>query len=259
MTSPLQCSYAEHIATLVLSRPAHGNTIDVSLARALQSAAERCEEDDDIRCVVVTGRGKLFCGGGDISAFDAAGTDVSAFLHELAGTLHDAIGRFMRMRKPLITLVNGPAAGAGLSLSLIGDFVFAARGAHFTAAYTALGLSPDGGMSWLLPRMIGMRKAQDILLSNRRVSSEEAEAIGLITRAVDSEHLERTGSELAARLVNEPVEALSATRRLLLESYKNDLEEQLDREKRSIAALGGSEVARARIAAFISRQSSRKD
>jgi 2-(1,2-epoxy-1,2-dihydrophenyl)acetyl-CoA isomerase len=101
----------------------------------------------------------------------------------------------MRMRKPLITLVNGPAAGAGMSLAIMGDFVFASRAAHFTAAFTALGLSPDGGMSWLLPRMIGMRKAQDLLLSNRRISSEEAEAIGLITRAVDNEQLEGAGAE----------------------------------------------------------------
>jgi 2-(1,2-epoxy-1,2-dihydrophenyl)acetyl-CoA isomerase len=90
MTSPLEFSYGGNIATLVLSRPERGNTIDLGLAQALLSAADRCEEDDNIRCVILTGRGKLFCGGGDISAFDDAGTDVSAFLHELAGTLHHA-------------------------------------------------------------------------------------------------------------------------------------------------------------------------
>jgi 2-(1,2-epoxy-1,2-dihydrophenyl)acetyl-CoA isomerase len=109
------------IATLVLDRPAVGNTIDMSLARALVDATVRCDEDEAIRCDVLTGRGRLFCGGGDVSAFAGAGDDLSAFLRELAGVLHEAISRLMRMKKPLVVLVNGPAAGAGLSLALAGD------------------------------------------------------------------------------------------------------------------------------------------
>lgn len=241
---------------MTLSRPDHGNTIDPALARALLEAAKRCDEDDDIRCVVLTGRGKLFCGGGDVSAFSAAGADVSAFLEDLAETLHAAIMRLMRMRKPLITLVNGPAAGAGMSLAMIGDFALAARSAHFSPAYTALGLSPDGGMSWLLPRVVGLRRAQEIILSNRRVSSDEAERIGIVTRIVDGEQLLASGAELAAKLAAEPVAALGAVRRLLLESYDSTLETQLEREMRSIAALGNSEESRRRVAAFVARRNS---
>lgn len=241
---------------MTLSRPDHGNTIDPALARALLEAAKRCDEDDDIRCVVLTGRGKLFCGGGDVSAFAAAGADVSAFLEDLAETLHAAIMRLMRMRKPLITLVNGPAAGAGMSLAMIGDFALAARSAHFSPAYTALGLSPDGGMSWLLPRVVGLRRAQEIILSNRRVPSDEAERIGIVTRIVDGEQLLASGAELAAKLVAEPVAAFGAVRRLLLESYDSTLEAQLEREMRSIAALGNSEESRRRVAAFVARRNS---
>lgn len=256
MSGPVEFSCAEKIATLTLSRPEHGNTIDPAMALALLKAAERCDEDDDIRCVILTGRGKLFCAGGDVGAFAAAGADVSAFLQDLAGTLHAAILRLMHMRKPLITLVNGPAAGAGMSLAMIGDFALAARSAHFSAAYTALGLSPDGGMSWLLPRMAGLRRAQEIILSNRRVSSDEAERIGIVTRIVEDEQLFAAGAELAAKLAGEPVAALGSSRRLLLESYDSALETQLEREMRSIATLGGSEVSRRRVAAFAARRNS---
>ncbi|MHB0772977.1 enoyl-CoA hydratase/isomerase family protein [Bradyrhizobium sp. 1.29L] len=257
MSGPVEFSCAEKVATLTLSRPDHGNTIDPAMALALLQAAERCDDDDDIRCVILTGRGKLFCGGGDVGAFAAAGADVSAFLQGLAGTLHAAILRLMRMRKPLITLVNGPAAGAGMSLAMIGDFALAARSAHFSAAYTALGLSPDGGMSWLLPRMVGLRRAQEIILSNRRVSSDEAERIGIVTRIVDGEQLlAAAGVELAAKLAGEPVSALGAARRLLLESFDSTLETQLEREMCSIAALGGSEESRRRVAAFAARRNS---
>src|SRR3546814_36030 len=155
------------------------------LARALLQAAIRCDTDPAIRCVVLTGAGKLFCGGGDVQAFSAAGDQVSSYLSELAGTLHMAVTRLMRMAKPLLVLVNGPAAGAGLSLAICGDMVLAARSAHFTAAYGMVGLSPDGGMSWLLPRLIGMRRAQAMIIGNQRVSANEAEAIGLVTRTVD--------------------------------------------------------------------------
>src|SRR3546814_14084705 len=96
----------------------------------------------------------------DVQAFSAAGDQVSSYLSELAGTLHMAVTRLMRMAKPLLVLVNGPAAGAGLSLAICGDMVLAARSAHFTAAYGMVGLSPAGGMSWLLPRLTGMRRAQ---------------------------------------------------------------------------------------------------
>lgn len=256
MSAPVEFSCADKIATLTLSRPNHGNTIDPAMALALLQAAERCDDDADIRCVILTGRGKLFCGGGDVGAFAEAGANAPAFLRDLAGTLHAAIVRLMRMRKPLITLVNGPAAGAGMSLAMIGDFALAARSAHFSAAYTALGLSPDGGMSWLLPRVVGLRRAQEIILSNRRVSSDEAERIGLVTRTVEDEQLAATGAEITARLVAEPVAALGAARGLLLESYDSTLETHLEREMRSIAELGGSDESRRRVAAFAARRNS---
>ena len=172
------------IATITLDRPAAGNTVNMDLSYTLLKAAIRCDADDSVRCVVLTGRGKLFCGGGDITSFPEAGPDATAYLSELAGVFHMAVSRLMRMRKPLLTLVNGPAAGAGLGLAICGDIVIAARSASFVAAHGTVGLSPDGGLSWLLPRMIGMRRAQEMIVTNRKVDAREAEEIGHNRRAL---------------------------------------------------------------------------
>lgn len=251
---PLRVSIDGPVATLTLNRPAVGNAIDLPLAQALMRAAIRCDQDDSIRCVVLTGAGRLFCAGGDLSAFAAAGDQVPAFLSELAGTLHMAISRLQRMAKPLLVLVNGPAAGAGLSLSLIGDVVIAARTAHFTAAYGGVGLSPDGGMSWLLPRLVGMRRAQEMIIANRRVSAEDGAAIGLITRMVEDGDLASAGAEAISTLAAAPTRAVGAARNLLLDSFDGPLEAHLDRETRHIAACGATRDCKEGVAAYLDRR-----
>src|SRR3546814_8342093 len=138
------------------------------------------------------------------------------------------------MAKPLLVRVNGAAAGACLRLAICGDMVLAARSAHFTAAYGMVGLSPDGGMSWLLPRLICMRRAQAMIIGNQRVSANEAEAIGLVTRTVDDAALLSEGANLAEKLTSSATEAIGAARALLLESYDGALEAQLERETRSL-------------------------
>ena len=132
------------VATLTLNRPEAANAIDLGLARALMEASIACDEDDGIRCVVLTGAGRMFCAGGDVGAFAASGDQVAALLKELTAYLHMAISRFMRMGKPMVTAINGAAAGAGFSLALLGDIALASRSANFALAYGGLGLSPDG-------------------------------------------------------------------------------------------------------------------
>lgn len=251
---PLLFEQEGAVARLTLNRPDSGNSINLEMARALVDAAIRCDSDPTIRCVVLTGAGRLFCAGGDVALMASAGDQAPALLSELAGTLHMAIAKLARMAKPLLVLVNGPAAGAGLSLAISGDVVLAARSAQFTAAYTAVGLTPDGGMSWLLPRHVGLRKAQEMILTNRRVAAEEAEAIGLVTRAVDDDALLEEGRAMAATLSNAAVSALGAARALLLESFAAGLETQLEKEARSIAAAGGGSEGREGVAAFVSKR-----
>lgn len=254
MSAPLEVSIAGAIATLTLNRPAAGNTIDLPLAQALLDAAIRCDQDTRIRCVVVTGSGKLFCGGGDIGGFAAAEDGISGYLSLLAGTLHLAVSRLMRMGKPWLVKVNGPAAGAGLSLAIGGDVVIAGRSAHFSAAYGAVGLTPDGGMSWLLPRLVGLRKAQEIILAGRRIGAEEAERIGLITRMVEDADLDEACRLQAEALAAAATGAVGAARALLAESYGAGLETQLEREARAIAAAGRSAECREGVAAFLERR-----
>lgn len=242
------------VATIKLNRPEAGNTINLPLARALLEAAVRCDSDPAVRCVVLTGTGKLFCGGGDLASFPQAADALPEFLSELAGTLHLAVGRLMRMRKPLLVLVNGPAAGAGFGLAIAGDIVLASEAAHFTAAHLAVGLSPDGGLSWLLPRLVGMRKAQEMIITNRRVSAMEAATIGLVTRTVPNGDLVGEGAQQAALLAASATGAIGAARALLLASFETTLEEHLERETRSIAALGSTPDCREGAAAFLARR-----
>jgi 2-(1,2-epoxy-1,2-dihydrophenyl)acetyl-CoA isomerase len=252
--APLLFELEGSIARLTMNRPSQGNAIDLAMARALLDAATRCAEEPAVRCVVLTGAGRLFCAGGDIGLFASAGAETGALLSELAGTLHQAILQLARMQKPLLVLVNGPAAGAGLSLALLGDVVLAGRAAHFTAAYGAIGLTPDGGMTWQLPRLVGLRKAQEIILTNRRIKAAEAETIGLVTRVVDDAALLDECAAVALSLARAPVAALGAARALLQESFAAGFEQQLAREAAAIAAAGAGAESREGIAAFLARR-----
>lgn len=254
MTGPLIVDIVDGIAWLALNRPDAGNALDLPMVRALGNAAVRCQTDATIRCVVLTGTGRLFCAGGDVSLFAAAGDQIPALLNELADTLHTALARFARMPKPFLVLVNGPAAGAGLSLAISGDVVLCARSAHFTAAYNSLGLTPDGGMSWMLPRLVGLRKAQEIILTNKRIAADEAERIGMVTRLVDDGRLRDEGRKVAARMAASPVMAFGATRALLQESFSSGYEAQLAREARSIGIAGASSECREGLAAYFDRR-----
>ena len=242
------------VLTLTLNRPDAGNAVDLELARALMLAAIECDEDRAIRCVVLTGAGRLFCAGGDIADFAAAGERTSALIKELTAYLHSAIARFARMEKPLITAVNGAAAGAGFSLAILGDIALASTAASFNLAYAGIGLSPDGGATWLLPRLIGLRRAQELMLTGERLSAAQAAALGLVTRTVEAAELAGEAAKLALRLAAGPMQALGRTRGLLLSSFCTSLETQMENEARAIAACAGGAEAREGLAAFLAKR-----
>ncbi|MDP1026869.1 enoyl-CoA hydratase-related protein [Sphingomonas sp. KR1UV-12] len=241
-------------ARIALDRPDAGNAIDPTLAEELAAAADAVSSDPSVRCVTLTGSGRLFCAGGDVGAMAAAGGNAAAFLYALASSLHGAIVTLATMEKPLLVAVNGPAAGAGLSLALLGDVVLAGRSAHFTAAYTGIGLTPDGGMSWLLPRIVGLRRAQSMILTNERVSAEEAARLGLVTRVVDDHELADEALKVANALVAAPTAAIGAARGLLLQGATSSLAEHLDREADTIAAAGTHPESREGLSAFLARR-----
>jgi 2-(1,2-epoxy-1,2-dihydrophenyl)acetyl-CoA isomerase len=242
------------VAKITLNRPDAANALDLELGRALFDAATEVDQDASIRCVVLTGAGKMFCAGGDIGTMASSGDKVGAVVGELASVLHLAMSRFARMDKPMINLINGAAAGAGYGLALSADIVLAARSAVFNAAYAALGVSPDGGLTWLLPRLVGLRRAQEITISNRRVTAAEAEAMGMITRAVDDEALQEEGMALAAKLAAGPVGAYSKMRGLLLQAYENSWETHLELEARGIAGAVAGPEGKEGVAAFLAKR-----
>ena len=242
------------IAWLTLARPEKRNSVDPEFAFRLNELAEQCAEDANIRCVVLTGSGKFFCVGGDIDAFSAAGEDAEAAVGALARSFHRGIHRLATMEKPFVTAINGPAAGAGLSLAILGDIALTAASAHFTSAYSAVGLTPDGGASWWLPRLIGMRRAQEMIFTNRRIGAEEAAGMGLVTRVVADDRLRAETSAVASTLAKGPIRALARCLSLLVESINADLSTQLDREAASIAESAGAAEGREGVAAFLAKR-----
>ena len=255
MSSPaITLTVEDGIAWLTLARPEKRNSVDPEFALRLHELAERCAADQDIRCVVLTGSGKFFCVGGDIDAFSAAGEDAEAAVGALARSFHAGIHRLATMEKPLVTAINGPAAGAGLSLAILGDIALSAASAHFTSAYSAVGLTPDGGASWWLPRLIGMRRAQEMLFTNRRIGAEEAAGMGLVTRVVADDALRAEASTMASALAKGPIRALARCRALLMGSAIADLPTQLDREAAWIAASAGAYEGREGVAAFLAKR-----
>jgi len=245
------------VGKITLNRPDVGNAIDIRLARALMEMVVSCEQDEGVRCVVITGSGRLFCAGGDVSAFADSADELPTHLSEITTYVHAAVSRLMRMPKPVITAINGPVAGAGIGLALVGDIALASSVAHFTLAYTAIGMSPDGGATWLLPRLVGLRRAQELCLRNERVSAQQAMAMGMVSRVVDEAVLEEQTTLIAEELASGATSALGATRRLLLDGMTATLEAHLEAESRSIIAQGRSPNGKEGIAAFIAKRQPR--
>ncbi|ADL01332.1 enoyl-CoA hydratase/isomerase family protein [Brevundimonas subvibrioides] len=254
MTEAVQVEVRDRVAVLTLSRPDSGNAIDQEMADSLLKATLHIASDDAVRAVLLTGQGRAFCVGGDVKAFAATGTGASALVDGLTASLHVAVARLARMDKPLVTAINGAAAGAGFGLAILGDVALAARSAKFAMAYGAIGLTPDGGATWLLPRLVGFRQAQRLALTGERIDATEAERIGLITRVIDDDALQAEALAVATTLAQGPRLAFARTRALLHQSLSNGLETQLEREARGIAeAIAGPEGQEG-IAAFVARR-----
>ncbi len=254
---PCQTLHVErtgHCVHIRLNRPNEANAVNRLMAAELARTAHACEADPQVRAVVLTGTGRFFCAGGDIQAMASHGNAVASEIKLLVEDFHQAISSFARMQAPLITAVNGPAAGAGLSLAIAGDLVIAAEGATFTSAYTAVGLSPDGSSTYYLPRLIGLRRTQELMLTNRRLSADEAVQWGLATEAVASDRLLPRAHALADALCNGSVASHGHVKRLLLGTFDNGLETQMALEARAIAAAVGSDDGREGVSAFLGKR-----
>ncbi len=251
--SPLRTEIADGIARLTLATPDTGNSIDPAMALALKDTAAELATRDDVRVVVLAAEGRFFCVGGNIEYF-ASADDPRAALHGLATDLHAGLLGLAALDAPVIARVHGAAAGAGMSLVCAADIAIGGPGASFTVAYTGIGLSPDGGSSWLLPRIVGRRTAAELMLTNRRVKADEAKTLGFLTEVVSEEELDARVDELAAKLAAGPLAAHGAVKRLLDSSATAGFAEQLAAEADSIATLAASPTGVEGAAAFLAKR-----
>lgn len=244
---------ADGIARLTLNRPDAANGIDLPMAGELLERALELRARPDVRVVILTGAGARFCGGGDVRSFaDAA--DPERLLREITVPLHSAISILAALDAPVIASVRGSAAGAGLGLVGASDLVLAAASTKFVMAYTGIGLTPDGSTTWFLPRLVGLRRAVELSLTNRVLSAAEAVEIGLITRVVDDEQLAAETEALALTLAAGPTRAYGSVKRLFAASLTSTLESQMARESDAIAAAGATADGREGIRAFVEKR-----
>jgi 2-(1,2-epoxy-1,2-dihydrophenyl)acetyl-CoA isomerase len=243
------------IARITLDRPDTAHGLDSRMARELVQAAKRCDEDARIKVVVLTAQGRFFCAGGDLREMMSHGDAIGDAAQALADDFHAAISILSRMQPVLVVAVNGVAAGGGFSLALVGDIVLAAESASFTMAYTRAGLCPDGASSYFLPRLVGLRRAQELMLSNRSLSAREACEMGLVTRVVNDDELERETDELAQSLAGGARLSQAYVRKLLLASAGNDLDSQMALEGQLLSRCAASPDGREGIQAFFDKRS----
>ena len=255
-TPTLRVDVRGAVAHFVLARADAANTMNLQFGREFLAAAQSLQADPAVRAVVLSGEGRNFCFGGDLRGMVASGGDLSAYLSELTSTLHAGLAHLMRMDAPIVAAVKGSAAGAGLGLVLAADLAIAGKSAKFTPAYTGVGLTPDAGCTFLLPRAIGYKRAMEMFLTNRVLGADEALDWGLVNQVVDDDRVDETAAALAARLASGPTGAYGGVKRLMAEAEPG-LESQLGRESRSIAARGAGKEGREGIAAFLEKRTPR--
>ena len=252
--TPVAWEVRDGVGRITLNRPEAMNGLDVDVCRAFLEATIAADEDPSVRAVLLTGAGRMFCAGGDLKFFAGQGPELGANMKRMTAALHAGVSRLARMDAPVVVAVNGTAAGAGFSLAMTGDLVLAGRSARFVMAYTAAGLSPDGSSSYFLPRIVGLRRAQELMLTNRALWADEALDWGLVTRVVDDADLASEAEALARSLAEGPTLAFGGVKRLLVETFDSPLETQMERETLGIAGAARTEDAREGIAAFVAKR-----
>jgi len=250
----LEFSVDDRIATLTFNRPEAANGLNLELATEFAKAAFLCGAEPNVKAVIVSANGRFFCAGGDVKAMHTSELGPGPAVKQIADQLHQALSVLARLDAPVIVAVNGTAAGAGFSLAVMGDLVLAAESAKFTMAYSNVGLSPDGSSTYFLPRLIGLRKTQELMLTNRLLSAQEALDWGLVTRVVADEELLDEATKLAKTFVNGARGSNSAIKKLLLTSFSNGLETQMELEGQAIKECADSDDGIEGVRAFVEKR-----
>ncbi len=249
------------VATLTLNRPDVLNTLDFAMVEDIVARTAEVAADDSLRVVVLRGAGRHFMAGGDIRTFagELARPPAArqANFQRMVERVHVAVEHLHRMPHPVVGCVHGAVAGFGLSLMNACDLVVAADSAYFTSAYRHIALTPDGGGSWALPRLVGMRKAMEILLLSERFDAAEALRLGLVNRVVAADALDAAVDAIVQALATAPVLAIRNAKRLVRESFARTLSEQLQAEAISFGQCAGTADFVEGITAFIEKRPAR--
>jgi 2-(1,2-epoxy-1,2-dihydrophenyl)acetyl-CoA isomerase len=242
------------VARLRLARPEARNGIDAAMVEALGAAVAACETRPGVRCVLIGADGPSFSVGGDLRHFAGTLERLPEELDTMIGRYHTTLARLAALPVPVVCAVRGAAAGGGLGLLWCADVVIAADDLRLTSGFALLGLSGDGGSTWHLPRLVGMRRALDFTLGGLVLSAQEALDWGLVSRVVPVDALEAAAEETARRFAAGPTIAYGHIRRLLRTSSTATFEEQLAAERTAIVDCGRAADAREGIAAFVARR-----
>lgn len=240
------------ICTITLNRPSVFNSFDQTMGRAFQSALDEAAQNAEVRCVVVTGMGKAFCAGQDLKEVTAP--DAPEFTEIVEKTYNESVRRIRFMEKPVIGAVNGVAAGAGANIALACDLTIARSSASFIQAFSKIGLIPDSGGTWFLPRLVGMQRAAALAFLGDKLSAEEAERMGLIYRAVADDVFEQEVQALAVRLAQMPTRGLGLTKKAFNAGWDADLSSHLTTERDLQMEASETEDYAEGVAAFLEKR-----
>lgn len=258
MTAPVLLQREDGLAVLTLNRPEQLNTLNLAMAQALHEAFATLAADDSVRAVLFRARGKYFCAGGHVPEFGGLLSQGVAerqdYFTRLIHHVHATAELIAGLRAPVVACVAGGASGAGLSLVAACDFVLASEKSAWNTAYMGLGISPDGGSTWLLPRLMGLRQARELILLAERIGGDDALRLGLVNRLLPAEALEAEARALATRLASGPTVAYGRAKKLLLDSLQTSLPAQLRAEEESFLAVSATEDFGEGVSAFLEKR-----
>jgi len=243
------------VAVLTMNHPEVMNAVSVKMVQGLCDALDEIgKPESGARALIITGEGRGFCSGANLSEVPDERKSLPGPGSALDSAYHPFLRRLRDVNIPVVTAVNGAAAGIGMSIALMGDIILAARSAYFLQAFARIGLVPDGGSTWLLPRLIGLARARELSLLAERLPAEKALEWGLINRVCDDTALMDEALAIARRLASGPTVSYGMIRRLYWESPNNSYDEQLDLERRSQQCAGRTEDFREGISAFLAKR-----
>jgi 2-(1,2-epoxy-1,2-dihydrophenyl)acetyl-CoA isomerase len=248
----LKTSLSNGVYEIILNRPEVFNSFNQSMAFSLQKELDFCATNNDIRVVVISGAGKAFCAGQDLAeATDPNGPELNCIVKEHYNPI---ILKIRNLEKPVIAAVNGVAAGAGANIALACDITIAHEKASFIQAFSKIGLIPDSGGTYFLPRIIGTQKALSLMITGDKVSAKEAEGLNMIYKCLEADAYEAEVSRLAIHLSEMPTKAFGLTKKAINQSYSNSLEEQLELEEKLQTKAGNTEDFKEGVQAFLEKR-----